>query len=176
MDLIDRKIIAALQTDATLSLQQIADRVGLSQSPCWKRIQRLEQTGIIRGRVALVDPAALELGLSVFVSVTTGDHSPQWRKRFAQTVTAMPEVMDFYRVAGESDYLLRVVVRDMPAYDDFYRRLTGAVHMTSVAARVAMEALKTTTANPSIPLPAERRRRAARARDKTPENRPFRTG
>lgn len=148
MDLIDRKIIAALQTDASLSIQQIADQVGLSQTPCWKRIQRLEQRGVIRGRVALVDPAALELGLNVFVSVTTDDHSPAWRDRFARMVSAMPEVMDLYRVAGESDYMLRVVVRDMPAYDDFYRRLTGAVQMKTVTTRFAMEALKSTTAYP----------------------------
>ena len=148
MDLIDRKIIAALQADATLSIQRIADRVGLSQTPCWKRIQKLEQTGIIKGRVAIVDPTALELGLNVFVSITTDDHSPQWRDRFAAAVTAMPEVMDLYRVAGEFDYMLRVVVRDMPAYDAFYRRLTSIIHMKSVTTRFAMEALKATTAYP----------------------------
>jgi Lrp/AsnC family transcriptional regulator len=148
MDLIDRKIVAALQADATLSIQQIADRVGLSQTPCWKRIQKLEHSGVIRGRVALVDPAAIGLGLTVFVSVSTGDHSPEWRERFAQSVTGMEEVMDLYRMAGEVDYMLRVVVRDMAAYDAFYKRLTEAVAVKSVVSRFAMEAIKSTTAFP----------------------------
>ena len=148
MDLIDRKIIATLQADATLSIQQIADRVGLSQTPCWKRIQKLEQTGVIRGRVALVEPMAIGLGLTVFVSVSTDDHSPEWRTQFAEKVTAMPEVMDLYRMAGEVDYMLRVVVRDMAAYDAFYKKLTGSVAMKAVVSRFAMEAIKSTTAYP----------------------------
>ena len=112
MDLIDRKIIATLQADATLSIQQIADRVGLSQSPCWKRIQKLEQTGVIRAgwRWSTRRHRAGAQGLR---SVSTDDHTPGWRKQFAKKVTAMPEVMDFYRMAGEGDYMLRVVVRDM---------------------------------------------------------------
>lgn len=148
MDLIDRKIVATLQADATLSIQQIADRVGLSQTPCWKRIQKLEQSGVITARVAIVDPEAIGLGLTVFASVATGDHSPEWRERFAATVTAMPEVMDLYRMAGEVDYLLRVVVRDMAAYDAFYKRLTDRVPIKSVVSRFAMEAIKATTAYP----------------------------
>ena len=148
MDLIDRKILVALQADATLSIQQVADRVGLSQTPCWKRIQRLEQTGVIRRRVAIVDPAALGLGLSVFVAITTDDHSPGWRDRFAEVVTALPEVMDFYRMAGEVDYLLRVVVRDMATYDTFYKRLTGAIPIKIVTSTFAMETIKSTTALP----------------------------
>lgn len=148
MDLIDRKIIATLQADATLSIQQIADRVGLSQTPCWKRIQKLEQTGVIKGRVALVNPVSIGLGLTVFVSVSTDDHTPGWREQFATTVTAMPEVMDLYRMAGEVDYMLRVVVQDMAAYDAFYKRLTEAVAMKAVVSRFAMEAMKSTTAYP----------------------------
>lgn len=148
MDLIDRKILVALQADATLSIQQVADRVGLSQTPCWKRIQKLEQTGVIRRRVAIVDPAALGLGLSVFVEITTDDHSPDWRDRFAEVVAALPEVMDFYRMAGEVDYLLRVVVRDMATYDAFYKRLTGAIPIKIVTSTFAMETIKSTTALP----------------------------
>jgi Lrp/AsnC family transcriptional regulator len=148
MDLIDRKIIATLQEDATLSIQQIADRVGLSQTPCWKRIQKLEQTGVIKGRVALVNPVSIGLGLTVFVSVSTEDHTPGWREQFATKVTAMPEVMDLYRMAGEVDYMLRVVVRDMAAYDAFYKRLTEAVAMKAVVSRFAMETMKSTTAYP----------------------------
>ncbi len=148
MDLIDRKIIATLQEDTTLSIQQIADRVGLSQTPCWKRIQKLEQSGVIRGRVALVEPTSIGLGLTVFVSVSTDDHSPAWREEFARKATAFPEVMDLYRMAGEVDYMLRVVVRDMAAYDAFYKRLTDAVEIKAVVSRFAMEAIKSTTAYP----------------------------
>jgi Lrp/AsnC family transcriptional regulator len=148
MDLIDRKIVACLQSDARLSIAQIADRVGLSQTPCWKRIQRLEETGVIRGRVAIVDPRALGLGLTVFVSITTDDHSPTWREAFTAMVGAMPEVLDIYRMAGDVDYTLRVVVKDMSAYDAFYKRLTEAINVKVVTSRFAMEAIKTTTAFP----------------------------
>ncbi len=148
LDLIDRKITSALQQDATLSIAQIANRVGLSHTPCWKRIQKLEQSGVIKRRVAIVDPNAIGLGLNVFVSITTDDHSPTWRERFAATVAEMPEVMDLYRMAGEVDYMLRVVVRDMASYDQFYKRLTEAIFLKVVTSRFAMEALKSTTAYP----------------------------
>jgi Lrp/AsnC family transcriptional regulator len=148
MDLIDRKIVACLQTDARLSIAQIADRVGLSQTPCWKRIQRLEESGVIRGRVALVNPQALGLGLTVFVSIATDDHTPVWRDAFVSVVGAMPEVLDIYRMAGDVDYTLRVVVKDMPAYDAFYKRLTEAINVKAVTSRFAMEAIKTSTAFP----------------------------
>jgi Lrp/AsnC family transcriptional regulator len=148
LDRIDRKILAALQEDATLSLAQVADRAGLSPTPCWKRIQKLEQTGVLMGRVALVRPEALGLGLTVFVSIETPDHSPEWRARFAATVAAMPEVMDIYRMAGEVDYQLRVVVADMAAYDAFYKRLTEAVPLKDVTSRFAMERIKAVTAYP----------------------------
>lgn len=148
LDLIDRRIIAVLQTDATLSVAQVADKVGLSATPCWKRIQKLEQTGVLLRRVALADPEALGLGLTVFVSIETGDHSTGWRARFAETVGAMPEVMDVYRMAGEVDYQLRVVVPDMAAFDAFYKRLTEAVPLKDVTSRFAMERVKSTTAYP----------------------------
>ncbi len=148
MDLIDRKIIAALQRDATLSIAQVADMVGLSQTPCWKRIQKLDQSGVIKSRVAIIDPGAIGLGLTVFVSVTTDDHSPSWRERFAATVGGMPEVMDLYRMAGDVDYMLRVVVADMATYDTFYKRLTTAIPLKTVTSRFAMEAVKSTTAYP----------------------------
>ncbi|MER2508447.1 Lrp/AsnC family transcriptional regulator [Amaricoccus sp.] len=148
MDLIDRKIIAALQRDATLSIAQIADMVGLSQTPCWKRIQKLDQSGVIKSRVAIIDPRAIGLGLTVFVSVTTDDHSPEWRDRFAVSVGGMPEVLDLYRMAGEVDYMLRVVVADMATYDSFYKRLTTAIPLKTVTSRFAMEAVKSTTAYP----------------------------
>jgi Lrp/AsnC family transcriptional regulator len=148
MDVIDRKIIALLQQDATLSIADISKRVNLSQTPCWKRVQRLEATGVITQRVALVNPEALGLGLTVFVSIETGDHSQAWLERFATTVSAMPEVMDFYRMAGEVDYMLRVVVPDMAAYDGFYKRLIESSPLKNVTSRFAMERIKSTTAYP----------------------------
>jgi len=152
MDSIDRKIVALLQEDASLSLAQIAHRVALSQSPCWKRIQRLEKAGVILRRVALVSPESIGMGLTVFVSIETGDHSTAWLSKFAQTVTSWPEVMEFYRMAGDIDYMLRVVVPDMQAYDAFYKRLIDAMPLKNVTSRFAMERIKSTTA---YPLPAE---------------------
>ena len=154
MDAIDRKIVALLQDDASLSLAQIAHRVGLSQSPCWKRIQRLEKNGVILKRVALVSPESIGMGLTVFVSIETGDHSSAWLSKFAQTVTAMPEVMEFHRMAGDIDYMLRVSVPNMQAYDAFYKRLIDTMPLKNVTSRFAMERIKSTTA---YPLPADPR-------------------
>jgi Lrp/AsnC family transcriptional regulator len=123
MDAIDGKILAVLQENASLSVAEIGARVGLSSTPCWKRIQRLEADGVILKRVALVDQQRVGLPISVFVSIETGDHSQDWLDRFAKTVTAMPEVMEFYRMAGDVDYMLRVVVADIAGYDSFYKRV-----------------------------------------------------
>ena len=150
MDAIDRKILAVLQDDAALSVAEIGSRVGLSSTPCWKRIQRLEADGVIQKRVALVDQERIGLGISVFVSIETGDHSQDWLDRFAKTVTAMPEVMEFYRMAGDVDYMLRVVVPDIAGYDAFYKRLIAVVPLKNVTSRFAMEKIKSTTA---LPLP-----------------------
>ena len=151
MDAIDRKILRELQANANLSIAELADRVGLSQTPCWKRIQKLEIAGVITGRVALVSPEKLGLGLTVFVSVETSDHSKEWLKRFAETVTAMPEVMEFYRMAGDVDYMLRVVVADMSAYDTFYKQMIDTIPLKNVTSRFAMERIKSTTALPVPP-------------------------
>jgi Lrp/AsnC family transcriptional regulator len=148
MDAIDRKIVALLQEDASLSLAQIAHRVGLSQSPCWKRIQKLEKDGVILKRVALLDPDSVGVGLTVFVAIETGDHSTEWLSKFARTVTAMPEVMEFHRMAGDIDYMLRVAVSNMAAYDAFYKRLIDAMPLKNVTSRFAMERIKSTTAWP----------------------------
>ncbi|MFC3168367.1 Lrp/AsnC family transcriptional regulator [Paracoccus fontiphilus] len=148
LDLIDRKIVAALMQDATQPIAQIADRVGLSQTPCWKRIQKLEATGVLTGRVALADPAQLGLGLTVFVGVEATDHGTDWRDAFLAALGRFPEVMEAYRMAGEMDYLLRVAVPDMAAYDDFYRRLTDAVPIKNLTSHFAMERLRYTTAYP----------------------------
>jgi len=148
MDTIDRKILAVLQENAELSVAEIGSRVGLSSTPCWKRIQRLEAEGVIQKRVALVDQDRIGLGVTIFVSVETGDHSQDWLDRFAQVVGAMPEVMEFYRMAGDVDYMLRVVVADMASYDVFYKKLISAVPLKNVTSRFAMEKIKSTTALP----------------------------
>ena len=150
MDQIDRKILAVLQDDASLSVAEIGARVGLSSTPCWKRIQRLEADGVIQKRVVLVDQDRIGLGVSVFVSIETGDHSQEWLDRFAQVVGAMPEVMEFYRMAGDVDYMLRVVVTDIAGFDAFYKRLIAAVPLKNVTSRFAMEKIKSTTA---LPIP-----------------------
>src|SRR6187200_3334103 len=148
MDAIDRKILGLLQQDAARSVAEIGSRVGLSSTPCWKRIQRLEADGVIQKRVALVDQDKLGLGVTVFVSIETGDHSQDWLARFADTVGAMPEVMEFYRMAGDVDYMLRVVVPDIAGYDTFYKKLIATVPLKNVTSRFAMERVKSTTALP----------------------------
>ncbi len=148
MDDTDRKILRAIQEDASLSLAQIADRVGLSPTPCWKRIQKMEKAGIILKRVALLDPAAVGSGVTVFVSIRTGEHSREWLERFASTVSGMPEVVEFYRMAGDVDYMLRVVVPDIAAFDRFYKKLIEGQHLSDVTSRFAMETIKYTTAVP----------------------------
>ncbi|WP_262297396.1 Lrp/AsnC family transcriptional regulator [Microvirga sesbaniae] len=148
MDRIDRKILDLLQQDGTLSVADIGQRVGLSQTPCWKRIQRLEAQGVIQRRVALLDPEKLGLGLTVFVCVEAGDHTQESLERFATTISTMSEVVEFHRMAGDVDYLLRVVVPDVKAYDMFYKRLIGIVPLKNVSSRFSVERVKSTTALP----------------------------
>lgn len=148
MDRTDLKLLALLQDDCTLSVAQLAERVNLSQTPAWKRVQRLEQAGVIERRVALLSPDKLGLGLTVFVSIEAGDHSPEWLQRFATAVTRFPEVVEVHRMAGDIDYMLRVVARDIPAYDEFYKRLIAAVPLKNVSSRFSMERVKFTTALP----------------------------
>ncbi|MEC8109726.1 MAG: Lrp/AsnC family transcriptional regulator [Pseudomonadota bacterium] len=150
MDQIDRQILMQLQHNAAQPVADIARKVGLSATPCWRRIQRLEETGIIRKRVALLDSKAIGVGMSVFVAVRTDQHNADWLKNFAALVADMPEVVEFYRMSGEVDYLLRVVVPDMAAYDSFYRKLIAHVQLTDVSSSFAMEEIKFTTA---LPLP-----------------------
>jgi Lrp/AsnC family transcriptional regulator len=146
MDATDTTILMLLQEDASISIAELAQKVNLSRTPCWKRIQRLEMTGVIEKRVALINPEKVGLGLTVFVSIEIADHSGQWLQRFAEFVSAMPEVMEFYRMAGDVDYMLRVAVPDMAAYDRFYQRLIEAVPLKNVTSRFAMQRLKSTTA------------------------------
>lgn len=148
LDAIDRRILTLLQRDAALPVAEIAAAVGLSQTPCWKRIKRMEAVGVITARVALVNPLLVGLPLTAFVAIETADHSPVWIERFAAATAAMPEVMDVWRMAGDVDYLLRVVVRDMAAYDGFYRRLIAAIPLKNVSSRFAMEHVKSSSVLP----------------------------
>jgi Lrp/AsnC family transcriptional regulator len=148
MDETDRRILACLQEDATMPVAEIARRVGLSSTPCWRRIQKLEEAKVVRKRVALLDSKALNVGVTVFVFVRTNRHSLEWLERFARVVDEMPEVMEFYRMSGDVDYLLRVVVPDIEAYDRFYRRLIARIEISDVSSSFAMEQIKSTTALP----------------------------
>ena len=158
MDEIDRKLLQILQEDATLSIAHMAERVGLSPTPCWKRVQKLEATGVITRRVALVDPDRVGVGLSVFVAVQAGEHTPEWLRSFSAGVAAMPEVMEVYRMAGDVDYMLRVAVADMPEYDAFYKRLIALAPMKNVTSRFAMERMKQSSAYPLHPHAFRNRR------------------
>ena len=150
MDKTDRKILALLQEDAAQPIADIARKIGLSVTPCWRRIQKLEEEGVIRGRVALLEATKIGLGMSVFVAIKTDQHNVAWLEQFAKSVSALPEVVEFYRMSGEVDYLLRVVVPDMASYDVFYKKLIGSVKLKDVSSSFAMEEIKYTTA---LPLP-----------------------
>ena len=148
LDAIDRKILICLQRDATLPVAEIAERVGLSTTPCWRRIQRLERDGVIVGRVALLDPDKLNLGVTVFVHIRTAQHNAAWLEKFAAAVAAIPEVVELYRMSGDIDYLMRVVVPDIAGYDAIYQRLIATVELSDVSSTFAMERIKHTTALP----------------------------
>ena len=148
MDEIDRKILRQLQSDATAPIGEIAAQCGLSVSPCWRRIQRLEEAGVIQRRVALLDPDKLNVGVTVFVSVRTNKHASDWSEAFCAAVSRIPEVVEFYRMSGDIDYLLRVVVPDIAAYDAVYKRLIKTAELSDVSSSFAMERIKSTTALP----------------------------
>lgn len=148
IDKIDSAILAQLQEDASPSVAEIAQRVNLSQNACWRRIRRLEEDGVILRRVALLDPEKLDAGMTVFVSVRTAEHSAAWLDEFARAVSELPEVVEFYRMAGEIDYLLKVRVADIKAYDRVYKRLIERVRLVDVSAAFAMEEIKNSTAIP----------------------------
>lgn len=148
MDSTDLKILSILQEDASLSVADIAKRVNLSQTPCWRRIQKLADSGVIAKRVAILDPDAIGLGLTVFVEIETADHSQEWLDRFRTAIIAIPEVMEVYRMAGDVDYMLRITVPNMTAVDAFYQRLIAMVPLKNVTSRFAMERVKYTTAYP----------------------------
>lgn len=148
MDDIDRRILKLLQENADLAVAELAERVGLSASPCWRRIQKLEAEGVIERRVALLNPEKMNVGVTVFVAIRTSRHDEAWLRDFAQKVTRIPEVVELYRMSGEIDYMMRVVVPDIKAYDAVYKRLIAAVPLFDVSSSFAMEAIKYTTALP----------------------------
>lgn len=147
-DIFDRRILALLQRDASLPLEEIGAEVGLSRNAVWRRQKALEENGVIRRRVALVDPEKLGLGLTVFLTVRIRDHSPAWFERFAQTARDFPEILAAYRTTGDRDFLLRVRVANMKSYDSFYQRLIRRIELTEVSSSFVMEELKETTVLP----------------------------
>jgi Lrp/AsnC family transcriptional regulator len=151
MDIIDRKLLELLQEDATMPIAELAQRVNLSQTPCWKRLQRLKETGVIRAQVALCDARKLGVGTTVFVAVRTNQHTEEWARTFTLAVEAIPEVVEVYRMSGETDYLLRVVVSDIDDYDRVYKQLIAAVPLYDVSSSFAMEQIKYSTALPVRP-------------------------
>lgn len=150
IDNFDSKILDHLQRDASLSIAKIADRVGLSPTPCWRRIQRLEKEGFIERRVAVLNPEKLGLGLTVFVMVKTDKHNQAWLDRFQAVTQALDEIIEVNRLAGEYDYLLKVITRDNQSFDAFYKRLISRIELSNVTSCFSMEHVKRTHA---LPLP-----------------------
>ena len=148
LDDMDLKILRILQEDCTVPVADIGKRIGLSTTPCWRRIQRLEEDGVVRRRVALLDAAAINAGVTVFVGITTNQHTKEWLERFHAAVADFPEVVEFYRMSGQVDYMLRVVVPDIGAYDAFYKKLIAKIELSDVSSSFAMEQIKFTTALP----------------------------
>lgn len=148
MDKINRQILSILQDDATVPISEIAERVHLSQTPCWKRIQKLKDDGVIRKQVVLCDPAKLGYGTTVFVAIRTSQHNEAWLRKFAAAVQGIPEIVEVYRMSGDVDYLLRVVVADIRGYDEVYKRLIKLVELVDVSSSFAMEQIKFSTAIP----------------------------
>jgi Lrp/AsnC family transcriptional regulator len=148
LDAIDIKILSILQRDCTVSVAEIGKEVGLSTTPCWRRIQKLEQEGVIQARLALLDPKKVNVGVTVFVAITTNEHNLEWLTRFHEVVLEFPEVVEAYRMSGQVDYLLRVTVPDIESYDRFYKQLIDRISLSDVSSSFAMEQIKYTTALP----------------------------
>ena len=149
LDRMDRKILDILQKDCTMPVAEIGKQIGLSTTPCWRRIQKLEESGVIQRRVALLDAKKVNVGVTVFVSITTSHHTQEWLDQFHEALKDFPEVVEFYRMSGQVDYLLRVVVPDIERYDAFYKRLIARIELSDVSSAFAMEQIKYTT---SLPL------------------------
>lgn len=158
LDEMDLKILRILQHDCTRPVADIGKEVGLSTTPCWRRVQKLEEAGVIQRRVAILDPAQVNAGVTVFVSIKTNQHSQAWLEKFDAAVTDFPEVVECYRMSGDVDYLLRVAVPDIAAYDTFYKKLISRLEIAKVSSSFAMEQMKYTTALPlqfAITTPAK---------------------
>ena len=149
MDTIDRKILDILQTDCTVPVATIAEQVGLSTAPCWRRIKRMEDDGVIQRRVALVDRRKANVPMTLFVSVRTTRHAGQWLEDFRKIITGIPEIVEAWRLTGEVDYLLRIVVPDIDTYDVVYKRLINRLEFADISSAIAMEEMKFTTAIPT---------------------------
>ncbi len=154
LDDIDLRILDALQKDASQSVSDIAKRAGVSTTPCWRRIQRLEESGVISKRVALLDRAQLNVGVTVFIAVRTSKHTVEWLEKFRKAVKDIPEIVDLYRMSGEIDYLLKAFVPDIASYDALYKKLISRIELSDVTSMFAMEELKSTT---EIPLSFKRK-------------------
>ena len=148
LDEFDLKILRYVQTDASLSADQLAEKVSLSRNACWRRLKRMEMEGVITNKVALVDPESVDLELSVFILIKALGHEPDWLEKFKNAVTSMPEIIGAHRMSGELDYILRVRVQNVKSYDDFYQRLIARVPIADISASFVMEDLKDTTALP----------------------------
>ncbi len=157
IDRMDRKILDILQKDCTLPVAEIGKQIGLSTTPCWRRIQKLEESGVIERRVALLNPKKVNVGVTVFVSITTSQHTQEWLDRFHEVLQDFPEVVEFYRMSGQVDYLLRVVVPDIERYDTFYKKLISRIELSDVSSAFAMEQIKFTTMLPLEYASEERR-------------------
>ena len=167
LDELDVKILGVLQHDCTRPVAEIGREVGLSTTPCWRRIQNLEAEGVIRARVAVLDPVKVNAGVTVFVSIKTDQHSLAWLEKFHAAAADMPEIVEFYRMSGDVDYLMRVVVPDIAAYDAFYKRLIERIDISKVSSAFAMEQIKCTTALPlAYAVPDRGRRTRGRDRDR----------
>jgi len=148
VDKLDKRILELLQKNADLTAAELADKIGLSKAPCWRRIQRLRESGVIKSTVALLDSHALNVGTTVFVSIKTANHSAAWFDKFVKAVREVPEIVEIYRMSGDMDYLMRIVVPDIDSYDVVYKRLIAAVDFLDVSASFALETIKHTTALP----------------------------
>lgn len=148
MDQIDRKILSVLQQDAALTVSEIGKIVGVSSTPCWRRIQKMQENGVILRNVALLDPQKVNAGVTVFISIRTSSHTVEWLRRFSEVVFDLPEVLELYRMSGDVDYLLKVMIPDISSYDEFYRKLSKRIDLHGAVPKFAMEQIKLTTELP----------------------------
>lgn len=153
LDQVDRKILHLLQQDASMTIKELSEKVHLSPTPCWKRIQRMQDNGVIRSRVALLNPDKVNAGITVFLAVKTDKHNAEWSQQFAEVMSSFPEIVEIYRMSGEVDYLLRIVVPDIPAYDALYKSIISKIALTDMTSMFAMEQMKYTTALPVLERP-----------------------